>query len=83
MCAYLASLGRLGTSISHVCVDCNWVPSGRLMVVFSPLIFISETFVPGRTKFVVAPESVTAIFTVILMFDALNVVSAFGDSQKI
>ena len=83
MCARLASLGIQWTSISYVCVDFNWVPSMRLMVRGFLLIFISETFVPERTKFPVDPESETAISTAILMFDALKIVSAFGGSRKL
>ena len=82
-CARLASLGSLRTSISHVYVDFNWVPYGRLMVSGFLLIFMLETSVPGSTKCHVAPESVTAISTAILVFDALSIVSVFGASRKL
>ena len=78
MCACLAYLGSLGTLISRVCIDFNWVPSGRLMVRGFFLVFMLETFVPRRMKFPVAPESATAISTAIFMFDALSIVSSFG-----
>ena len=61
-----------------MCVDFNWVPFSRLMVRVFLLIFMLETFVPGRMKYPLAPESATAISTAILMFDALSIVSAFG-----
>ena len=82
-CACLASLGSLGTLISHVCVDFNWVPSGRLMVRGFLLIFMLEIFLPGRMKCPVVPESATAISTAILMFDVLSIVSAFGAFWKL
>ena len=59
-------------------VDFNWVPSGRLMVRGFLLICMLETFLPGRMKCPMDPESATAISTAILMFNALNIVSAFG-----
>ena len=77
-CACLALLGRLGRLISHVCVNLNWVQSGRLIVRGFLLIFMLEKILPRRMKCPVAPESVTAISTAILMFDALVIVSAFG-----
>ena len=79
----MASLGSLGTSILHVCVYFNWVPSGRLMVRGFLLIFMLETFVPGRMKCPVAPESATAISTDILMFGTLSIVSIFCASRKL
>ena len=71
MCACLASLGSLGTLISHVCIDFNWLPCGRLIVRVFFMIFMLDTFVPGSMKCPVVPESATAISTAILMFDAL------------
>ena len=78
LCACLVSLGSLGTLISHVCVDFNWVPSGSLMVRGFLLIFMLENFVPGRMKCPVATESITSVSTTILMLNVLSIVSAFG-----
>ena len=49
-CACLASLGSLGTMISHVCVDFNSVPSDKLMVRGFLLILMLETFVPWEDE---------------------------------
>ena len=59
-------------------VDFNWVTSGRLIVRGFLTIFMLETFVPGSMKCPVAPESVTAVSTAILVFDVLSIFSAFG-----
>ena len=77
------SLGIIGTLISHVCVNFNWVLSGRLMVRGFLLIFMLEKNLPGRMKCPVALESATAISTAILMFDVLSIVSAFGAFWKL
>ena len=82
-CARLDSLGSLGTSISHVCINFNLVPSGRLMVRGFLLIFLLETFVPGRMKCPVAPEYATTISTAILMFGVLSIISTFGTSRAL
>ena len=51
LCARLTSLGRQGTSISHVCVDFNWVPSGRLMVGFFCLSSCQKQLCQGGLNF--------------------------------
>ena len=57
-----ASFGSHGMSSVQVCVDVRQSPSGRFIFSGCRDTFTFVTGVPGRTKWPVAPASVTAMF---------------------
>ena len=67
MCAFRATLGKFGFSISHSCVDTNFFPSGWLMLIglFARLMFIAGA--PGWRKCPVDPASAIPISLLICM----------------
>ena len=67
MCAFLAALVKFGLSISHSCVDTNFLPSGWLMLIglLARLMFIAGA--PGWSKCPVAPASAIPVSLHIFM----------------
>ena len=72
-------------SVSHritnfqVCVDLIVSPFGILITRSIFARYMLVTGVPGSTKWPVLPASSFSVPTVILIFDVLNIVSAWGD----
>ncbi len=66
------TVGRLGISMLHTCVDCTLRPSGTLIVNGLDATHLLATSMPSMTKMDVAPVSAIACdVTIVMAFKAL------------